>query len=520
MVSLCVVLVHLGLGAGVVMPQTVAVDLKTGDAWEATWGYGLVRRTGGREDRFTQFNSGLAGDIVFAVAFVDGRVWAATNGGVCVLDPVSDAWSIPLARRGDQPENTVINPESSAWATFPKALREAMRAQLRCEAPRTAKVSVPPKDESVSGANELPAIAVLGPRSRLIALPGDRVPPLYDRHRPDLLAIQLTVERANAGGGYRGQGAFELVTAPIGYGRYGWGLPEDDFIAFAADPRVVGVLAGLGPEHAILDAVVRCSSLAVVTTASPPGPLAEAPADNPWVFRCWGEQPRQHRMLLDHVLDRRGCTRPAMVRTPTTVTRYLDWWSSYAAHRGHPIIADLPWKAGDPIGALLEILRQRQADVVLTWCDGRTAARLIRGLRDDGQNLLFVGGPDIVRPDFADWVGVDPGPVLALMPHDGASHRFDLSTLAADYAQRNVVGRVERPPGESAFISRDAAEHLLDAINGAGLDRNSVRYALDAKARSAFGESHFERLHAAAPITLAQWEGGRWVISEHRAQAR
>ncbi|RKZ09349.1 hypothetical protein DRQ32_08290, partial [bacterium] len=81
--------------------SAIEVDPRTGDLWLGTWGGGLVRFTGGRFDRFTQFNSGLAGDLIFDIALHGGRVWVAGNGGVSVFDPFAGTWDLQLEARAD-----------------------------------------------------------------------------------------------------------------------------------------------------------------------------------------------------------------------------------------------------------------------------------------------------------------------------------------------------------------------------------------------------------------------------------
>jgi len=84
-------------------------DPRTGDLWLGTLGGGLVRFTAGRFDRFTQFNSGLAGDQVFAVAVAEGRTWAATNGGISSYEPTADSWELYVEPRANMPETAVTS---------------------------------------------------------------------------------------------------------------------------------------------------------------------------------------------------------------------------------------------------------------------------------------------------------------------------------------------------------------------------------------------------------------------------
>jgi ABC-type branched-subunit amino acid transport system substrate-binding protein len=89
--------------------SAIDVDPRTGDVWLGTWGGGLVRFTAGRFDRFTQFNSGLAGDLILAVAVVEGRVWAASNGGVNSYEPPADRWVLYLEPWAEMPETAVTD---------------------------------------------------------------------------------------------------------------------------------------------------------------------------------------------------------------------------------------------------------------------------------------------------------------------------------------------------------------------------------------------------------------------------
>jgi ABC-type branched-subunit amino acid transport system substrate-binding protein len=85
----------------------IDTDARTGDVWLGSLGAGLIRFTAGRFDRFTQFNSGLAGDQVFGVAVAGGRVWAATNGGVSRFEPATGSWDLYVEPHANVPETVV-----------------------------------------------------------------------------------------------------------------------------------------------------------------------------------------------------------------------------------------------------------------------------------------------------------------------------------------------------------------------------------------------------------------------------
>jgi len=112
----------------------ICIDARTHDAWIGTWGWGLYRCSAGRFERFDQLGSGLAGDIVFAVAAGSGRVWVATNGGLSSFEPRSGTWSLCGERGADRPGQVVadllpVSPDRVQAAIWLEGLAELTEAQ-------------------------------------------------------------------------------------------------------------------------------------------------------------------------------------------------------------------------------------------------------------------------------------------------------------------------------------------------------------------------------------------------------
>jgi len=72
---------------------SLALDNRTGDVWAGTMG-GLSRVSGGRIDSFTQLNSGLSNDVVYAVSVESENVWVATAAGGCRLNLHTGQWTL------------------------------------------------------------------------------------------------------------------------------------------------------------------------------------------------------------------------------------------------------------------------------------------------------------------------------------------------------------------------------------------------------------------------------------------
>jgi ligand-binding sensor domain-containing protein len=96
----------------------IAVDPKTGDVWLGMLGGGLSRFSGGRFDRFNQFNSGLVNDVVYGVAILDGTVWVATTAGLSVYDTVSGQWRIHTEKNAPMEEIWCYNVDARDGKAF------------------------------------------------------------------------------------------------------------------------------------------------------------------------------------------------------------------------------------------------------------------------------------------------------------------------------------------------------------------------------------------------------------------
>jgi ligand-binding sensor domain-containing protein len=71
----------------------IAIDKKTGDIWLSTFG-GLSQFSGGTFHNYDSMTTGLANNIVYAVAIQDEFVWIATTAGVNRLNTRTGEWSI------------------------------------------------------------------------------------------------------------------------------------------------------------------------------------------------------------------------------------------------------------------------------------------------------------------------------------------------------------------------------------------------------------------------------------------
>ncbi|MHC4768628.1 MAG: ABC transporter substrate-binding protein [Planctomycetota bacterium] len=641
------------------LPAISAIDLdpRSHDVWLGTWGGGLVRFTGGRFDRYSQLNSGLAGNLVFAVAVTGDRVWAATNGGLSSFSVNSDTWDLHFERRADAEETAItglcvegdrlyaaawcgglweLQPGPARWslvaaddtalgvaaaggslwlATHDTVMRRDDEEQwdvrpapgvvgalvscveadgngnvhlgtdrglgvltdrltatwvtygrygtgseglvtlsrngrtlgtrltvsglpderVRCVAfqddvmwvgtagglARTTRrgpwEDLPPvpgrSDDTAITPEPIDTdaikIGVLRPGERMIGVPGSRSGETPRLRWVDVMAVNLALEQANDRGGYRGQIPFALATGPQGwFTGWGWTTPEDNFPELANQRDVAGIVAYLGSGSRLTTAAALRTQVPLVNFA--PTAATTDETINPWIFRCRGNEPQAHRLLLDYVFDQLGCARVAVLRDAERLDQMqLDWWRSDAAARGLRVVADLRCDPGaDGLGGVLKKLQESGADVVLTWSDAPRSAAMLRAMRQAGMDQLFVGSDTIVSDEFVALAGAEPGVVIAAIPpRDRVDHPAEVR-FADDHMQR-----FRRPPTPGAFRVFEAVNHLVEAINIAGPDREAVRHALDAMSRDIDGERHFPEVPSGPDLViLGRLRAGGWDL--------
>ena len=381
---------------------------------------------------------------------------------------------------------------SGRWA----GLRTGSASRALADLSVTNPPVTPPSADASAGPARSVTIGVLSPPTRLIALPGQGPPSAGEQHRVDFLAVQLAVEQANAAGGYRGQAPFELVSDVYGYARYGWNLPEDDFVTLAQVGNVRGLVGYLGPGSRFATAAALRTRVPLVNAA--PTPITVDEAINPWMFRRPADSQRLDQ-LLAHVTDHLGHTRLAALRTPGPAAKtHLDHCARWARDRMQPLVADVPYDPHtDDLEPLLRALQRSRPQAVLTCCRADVAAAILQRMRAAGMDQLFVGTADIVTDEFIRLTGGRPGRVIALW-RGSAGAAEDTS---ARFSQ-NFKARFKRPPQPGAIHSYNATRYLLRAIDQAGLEREAVRGAL----RDMSG------------VFMARLENGRWLLQNVAGQ--
>ncbi len=470
-----------------------------------------ARVTASRAGRFLGtrlLRASIPSNQVRCIAFQGEDVWIGTAAGLAHGTDPGPWASLPAAR------TTAAPTESAAGGNRqPPIDRSSKVAALgEDQAGRTAR-AVGRTARAVG--IEVVNIAVLRPGNKVIAVPGSETPGPKRLGYLDRLAVNLAIEQANAHGGYRGKIPYGLTTGPEGaFSGWGWTTPEDDLSALSQRSDVWGIVGHLGPDSRMTSAAILKSEVPLVNIGIAPATIDER--INPWVFRCRGDEPQQLRRLLDHVFDRAGYTHIALLRTPGHESEtHIEWWRTHARRRGHPAVADLSFDPRrDDLDSRLSDVRQSGAQVLMTWCDPQLSAVILRRMRAIGMSQMFVGSHQTVSNEFLKLTGGDCGAVIAAWPLASRWNRRAAGRFSQDYADR-----FHRRPALHAYPLYEAARHLLEAINIAGLNREAVRETLREMSLQSKGEKHCERSpYDTSDIILGYVDGETWKLYTEAAE--
>lgn len=409
----------------------------------------------------------------------DSRIRCITLDGNEIWVGTANGLARGSNRRRWNSAQTVVRRESAT------AIRTTSDSK-RKNAPHVPKPRPRPGRDSVT-------IGCLVPVARTTTLPSSQSFQAKPRSSPDLSAVQQAVQQANARGGYAKGVPFNLAVRVAGYPAYAWGTLEDDFPLFKNEYNATAMIAALNPGNRIAVATALAMEMPVVNV------MGEAAAAheriNPWMSRCSRTDPSYHAAILDYLINKLGLTRMGIVHTGYGEERvHLGFWRRAAQERGHAVIVEVTWNP-DGAGESLAILEAADVDAVLTWSGARSSALLRTAMRHRGLTQWFVGSDWIVTDAaFASArYGLDR--VIAAFPCSHERDRAGHDRFEKRYLSQNTLARRKGELPSNAYLSFDAAEHLIHAIRVAGLNPYAIQKTLrttgqPAVARLIDGEWH------------------------------
>lgn len=503
------------------------MDRATRELWIGTMGGGLVRFSAGRFDVSNQFNSGLAGDLVSGVAVLGGRVYAATNGGVCGFEPIQQEWNLLIPRRAGESQQVAVEliTEGDTLVAFlwPEGTvrwdAEARDWVNHTSDPSIASVGFfqKPRDTELTMSGPArPAVAILGPGTRRIDLPGARSPGKdpSQRNQPDIAAVRSAVDLART----KNTSTEVLLWQPApGYAKYGWGLLEDDLVAYADKSDVVGLVTHVDEFQRYTAASITLMGIPAVNVALDPIESNEGLSPDHWIFQCRKDRPQQHRALLEFVKGRQRDSWLVVECDGEYETMLRSAWTkSFADRINLENVKYISESEASPERVREVILREKVTAVFL-WGDPAKAMRVAGELKELRMNLLLAGGPALASPEFRVLAEKAGWSVAALV--DAEVPTRCSPELLDKYDSHPKPHSMSKLPDALACQSFDGAEHLLEAVRTGPSDRTGLANTLRRMEQDIYGERHFEARRGGTTYRIAVLTDGQWRDEELTASA-
>jgi ABC-type branched-subunit amino acid transport system substrate-binding protein len=287
-----------------------------------------------------------------------------------------------------------------------------------------------------------------------------------------------------------------------------WGASGNEVIHLAYREKVWAVIGTIdGANSHIAIRVALKAELPVMNTGDTDPTFVET--NIPWVFRCISDDRQMCYLLCDYAFHKLGLKRVGGLRAGNRYGRAnFDEFRDGCRRLGCPLVAELLYQIGDTdFRPQLERIKSLNVDGVVTYGDAQESGLILKQMREMGMTTqVFLASDRIVRDEFLEIVGKNPGPVVAGYPYDPT--RDDPKLHAFRKAFREMFNE---EPEQYAAHGYDGASMVIEAIEKAGLNRALVRDALQEMTpyHGVTGEIIFDAIQQdVSPACLAILENG------------
>jgi branched-chain amino acid transport system substrate-binding protein len=240
--------------------------------------------------------------------------------------------------------------------------------------------------------------------------------------RSVLRGMQIALEEANAGGGYKGKRFETVVKNDTGL----WGATANEVISLSYEDKVwaiIGTVDGANTHIAIR--VALRTDIPVVNVADLDPTLVETKI--PWVIRVIPDDRQMAYTIAYYVYKQLGLNSVAIVRANNRYGRFgVTQFRKSSIKLGKPAPIEVNYETNydrvNPDFAIqMDRLEKVQPDAVVLWADAVPAGALVRKMRDRGRKCPIFACERVVHPDFLKVAGAAAEGVVATYPFDPRS---------------------------------------------------------------------------------------------------
>jgi len=336
-----------------------------------------------------------------------------------------------------------------------------------------------------------------------------------DQYNPDSLygiamlhGAQMSVEEANARGGYQGK-PFALKVhddLPL------WGASSMEIVKMLFAQHVWGMLGSVdaASTHIALRVSLKIQ-LPIIDTATTDPTVTETRV--PWLLHNFPDDRQQGYALADYIFNQLKLKRVGILRVNDRYGRRGDEeFINDARRMGYqPLVVVKYATDAKDFSERLQTLKRLGIDGLVLWGDAPQAGLILRQMRALGMNQPVFGSSRVAYPEVVKIAGPAANGFVAISAIDPA--RQDPRWLGF---RRRYLERFHTEPDAYASYAYDGMSMLIAAIQKAGLNRARIMDALRdyemKRYQGVSGTAFFDyTLNNIAPVTFAQVKNGHFV---------
>jgi branched-chain amino acid transport system substrate-binding protein len=325
---------------------------------------------------------------------------------------------------------------------------------------------------------------------------------------PQLHAVEMAIEEANARGGYKGKPYALKVYNDSAL----WGASSTVLPSMLFKDNCWAVLGSIdGQSTHIMIRVSLKLEVPILSAGATDRTVPETRIQ--WLMETFPNDRQQGYALAQYVFNKLNLKRIAILRTNSRYARIgVGIFSDLARRIGRQPILEVKFDRGDTdFTRQLGMIRDAKIDGLILWGEYPEVGLILKQMRDMGMKQPVFGSSRTAYPQLLQIAGPAAEGYVTSCAMDPTRHDPKWIEFRDKYH-----ARYHEDPDPYAAYGYDGMNILISAIEKAGLNRGRIMEVLRDYQQKQYdgvaGHYFFDyALHNVAPVTLARVEGGKFV---------
>jgi branched-chain amino acid transport system substrate-binding protein len=281
-----------------------------------------------------------------------------------------------------------------------------------------------------------------------------------------LQGATLAVEEANARGGYKNLPFVILPHNDVGL----WGAAANEVVKMGDEGvwAIMGTIDDINSHVGIRVALKL--EIPWINTSDPDPTFTETGI--PWVIRCIADDRQSSYALVDHIYNKNGFERVAVIRANNRYGRVgVMEFRDAALREKHPIVLEVRYEEGETnFATQLDRISNSNPDAVVIWGNPLEMGLIINQMKEKGMEYPLFASDRAVNPELIEVAGENANGIITTCQYNPASDSPQLKAFRENYKKR-----FGQDPDVFAVHAYDGMNITIAAIKRVGLNRALIR---------------------------------------------